>query len=46
MAFAFRRKGSELAGELSTLSQKVQALVSEVCKTQSYLYKIYFVPGL
>jgi hypothetical protein len=29
--FSNRRKSSELAGELTTLSQKVQAFVSEVC---------------
>lgn len=40
--FVFRRKGSELAGELSTLSQKVQAFVSEVCIHTILSLETYF----
>jgi len=35
------RKGSELAGELSTLSQKVQAFLSEVCGSSTLYLAIY-----
>jgi len=41
LSFIFRRKGSELAGELSTLSQKVQAFLSEVCGSSTLYLAIY-----
>ncbi|CAD6340000.1 unnamed protein product [Miscanthus lutarioriparius] len=46
---SLRRKGSELAGELSTLSQKVQALVSEtipcLCSELAQLQGTYILQG-
>ncbi|CAN6214799.1 unnamed protein product [Urochloa humidicola] len=46
---SLRRKGSELAGELSTLSQKVQAFVSEtipcLCSELAQLQGTYILQG-